>query len=358
MTGDTQSPESPTRRLAFLDALRGAAATWVVLFHFGEGGQIATLRAALPSWLDQSIFEAGHFGVPVFFVLSGFVIAHSIGDDHVTPRYFGRFALRRAIRLDIPYWASIAVVLAFVALKRLVLPATTLASAAPGNVLAHMFYLQEFLGLQPINPVYWTLTYEVQFYLLFCVLLGVTHALRQTPGDRRPEAAVFTLAAIVAIAWPLIPALHARGVALVTWYSFLLGAFASWTLSGRLKPRWFGLFAAALLVMWSSTHDAFAMACLATAVLIYIAGRAGKLSGWCNSRLPQFLGKISYSLYLVHVPVSGAAFYLLSRLHGETVWNDLLAAVIVLVINCVAAWCFWWLAERPSMALARRLRKR
>lgn len=349
---------SPTRRLAFLDALRGAAATWVVLFHFGDGGQITRLRAALPSWLDQSIFAAGHFGVPVFFVLSGFVIARSIGDGHVTPRYVGRFALRRAIRLDIPYWASIAVVLAFVALKRLALPAAVQPTTSPGDVLAHMFYLQEFLGLHPINPVYWTLTYEVQFYLLFCVLLGVAHALRHTPGDRRPEAAVFTFAAVVAIAWPLIPALHARGIALINWYAFLLGAFASWSLSGRLHPRWVALFAVALLAVWSRTRDSFIIACLATAMLIILVGRAGSLSNCGDSWLPQFLGKISYSLYLLHVPVSGAAFSLLSRLWDATVVHDVLAALIVLVINCVTAWCFWWLAERPSTALARRLRER
>ena len=62
------------QRLAFLDALRGAAALWVVLFHFGEGGQLSVLLAWLPQWLSAAIFTSGFSGVPVFFVLSGFLL--------------------------------------------------------------------------------------------------------------------------------------------------------------------------------------------------------------------------------------------------------------------------------------------
>ena len=98
--------KSASKRLPFIDALRGIAAMWVVIFHIGEGGQIATLQAVIPAWFNSAFFKSGHFGVPIFFVLSGFVIAHAIGSVRVDGRYALRFITRRRLRLDPPYVAS------------------------------------------------------------------------------------------------------------------------------------------------------------------------------------------------------------------------------------------------------------
>jgi peptidoglycan/LPS O-acetylase OafA/YrhL len=88
-------------RFKFVDALRGIAAVSVVLFHLKEGKHIPNLYALMPKWL-QTLFDHGVLGVSIFFVLSGFVIAHSLYKQHVTLRLAGRFMLRRSIRLDPP----------------------------------------------------------------------------------------------------------------------------------------------------------------------------------------------------------------------------------------------------------------
>lgn len=329
---------------------------WVVIFHIGEGGQIAALQAVIPAWFNTAFFKAGHFGVPIFFVLSGFVIALSIGDDRVTPSYTLRFGLRRSIRLDLPYWASIAITLAFAAVKARMLNSGVDVTTVP-QVLAHMFYLQDWLGYPPINTVYWTLCFEIQFYLMFCILLGVAHTFRAHEKDRRPQAIVFTLAALASIIWPLVPALHVRGFALPNWHGFLLGAFVFWSLKGIMHPRWFVAYAMALTGVWSLTRDSFTAVCLVTATMILLVGRAGKLTEWLEARWLQFLGKVSYSVYLLHLPISGAAFWALNKVLPHTPALDVLASLIVIALNCVAAQLFWWGVERPSTNLAKRLRK-
>ncbi len=348
---------TPTR-LPFIDALRGIAAMWVLIFHIAEGGQIAALQAVLPTWINLAVFRFGHFGVPIFFVLSGFVIALSINDDRVTLAYTGRFALRRAIRLDLPYWASIAITLAFVAVKARMLPQANIPIATLGQVLAHMFYLQEFLGYREINAVYWTLCFEVQFYLMFCALIGVATAFRRHDTDRRPLAIVFTLAALASILWPLSPALQLRGLALPNWHGFLLGAFAYWSLKGTMQTRWFVVYAIALMGVFAITQDSFTIVCVTTATLILLAGRADRLRVWLSGATLQFLGRVSYSVYLLHLPVVGASFFVLNKLLPRTPLMDLLAGLIVIGVTCVAAQLFWWSVERPSTALAKRLRKR
>lgn len=361
MTEDRPPAGAPTpartRRLTFPDALRGFAATWVVLFHIGAGGQAATFQQALPGWLNTVVFTSGHFGVPVFFVLSGFVIALSIGDDAVDARYVGRFALRRAIRLDLPYWAAIAIAVAVLTAKRALVPGADVTPVTAGNVLAHMFYVQLFLGLPAINPVFWTLTYEIQFYLAFCVLIGLAQRLGATPADRRPLHLLFLAAALLAIVAPMVPALQPRGLALANWHGFLLGAFVAWSLAGTISPGWFIAFAAALLGTWWRTGDSFTPVCVVTAVVLLLVGRAGHLGDWLSAAPLQWLGRISYSLYLLHVPVSGVAFRVVSRVLGGGAPSEALAAVVVLAINLAAAWVFWFAIERPSTELARRLRK-
>jgi peptidoglycan/LPS O-acetylase OafA/YrhL len=295
--------------------------------------------------------------VPIFFVLSGFVIALSIGSDRVTAGYTGRFALRRAIRLDLPYWASIAITLAFVAVKARMLPATGVPVATAPQVLAHMFYLQDFIGFPPINTVYWTLCFEIQFYLMFCALLGVSYSLSRDESDTRPRAIIFTLAAITSILWPLFPALHMRGLALPNWHGFLLGAFVYWSLKGVMRARWFALYALALTGVFAITRDSFTMVCVATATMILLVGRADKLSEWMQARWLQFLGKVSYSVYLLHLPISGAAFWALNKVLPHTPMLDIVASLIIIALNCVAAQLFWWAVERPSTSLAKRLRK-
>jgi len=54
------------------------AAFWVVLFPASEGGHVDHLKAALPAWVSRMVFDWGHLGVALFFVLSGFVMMHSL----------------------------------------------------------------------------------------------------------------------------------------------------------------------------------------------------------------------------------------------------------------------------------------
>ncbi len=124
-------------RFVFVDALRGIAALWVVLFHAYEGKHITQVAARLPRWA-LVFFESGHFGVPIFFVLSGFVIAHSVSRHTVGMSFIVRFAVRRAVRLDPPYWASIVLVIGLGMLSKVVMPAKPYEPLGVGQVLAHL----------------------------------------------------------------------------------------------------------------------------------------------------------------------------------------------------------------------------
>ena len=341
-------------RLAYVDGLRGVAASWVVLFHADEGGHVPILKDWLPDWLHAMIFEWGDLGVAIFFALSGFVIAHSLRGRRVDAQLFGRFTLRRALRLDPPYFASIVLVVVVGALSASI-KGESFELPAVGQLLAHLVYLQTFLGYDQINIVYWTLCMEIQFYLIYCAAEGV--ATRINASRRVADMVVFGPLAVVAIVWGAgLVSWGWRGLFVSHWHGFLLGALAQWAWIGRLRSGRFLLFCSMLGVAATVRGDAFTLACTVTAVFLCFASFRPVLGGWLGGSVLQFLGRISYSLYLIHNTVTGAAFWLIYRLFGKSGVVQVLAVPFVFLACAIAAWGLWWLVERPCLRIARGVR--
>ena len=146
-------------RFLFVDGLRGLAALAVVGPH-----AVAILATGYPGWLSRVLMTVapyGAYGVEVFFVISGFAIAHSLLDASFKNFSIGRFVLRRAVRLDPPYWAAL-LLLGALNLVRATANHRALHLPDAGQVLAHVFYLQDLLGYAQFNVVFWTLCLEFQ----------------------------------------------------------------------------------------------------------------------------------------------------------------------------------------------------
>src|SRR3954470_15126221 len=181
--GEVKAARETSRpQFSTVHAMRGFAALWVVMFHSRN------FEAFLGSGLGRGdvvslvLFDWGRGGVAIFFVLSGFVIAHSLWRADMTGRAVGHFMLRRSIRLDPPYWASIALALA-VAWARGARHGDAF-HVDGGVLLAHVLYLQEFLRLPEIQVIYWTLTYEIQFYFVYALLLWWMRVAKRRQLDR------------------------------------------------------------------------------------------------------------------------------------------------------------------------------
>src|SRR5262249_43389936 len=126
-------------RFVMVDALRGIAALWVVIFHAYEGHHVPHLMEWMPP-LVSGVIANGNLGVAIFFVLSGFVIAHSVSRHIVNARFVSRFVLRRAVRLDIPYWSSMLLVVALAYLSSRVVAVKVFEPPTGSSVAAHLVY--------------------------------------------------------------------------------------------------------------------------------------------------------------------------------------------------------------------------
>jgi peptidoglycan/LPS O-acetylase OafA/YrhL len=348
--------KSAAGRFLFVDALRGVAALGVVLFHLKAGHHIPLLASALPTWLNF-VIDHGDLGVAVFFVLSGFVISHSVHEDRISMPMAAKFMLRRSLRLDPPYWAAIALTLGFAAASTLSVPHKSIPGVSAGQIVAHIFYLQEILGFPEINTVFWTLCMEVQFYLIYILILALGRKDPALPMQGKRVLALLACASIFSLLWPtgLLTGEPWRGSFLPLWHGFLLGVAAYWSWRYRAIRPFFAGIALTVLIAAAVRGDSFSLTCAVVAALLLTMGLFGRITTALHWPWLQFLGAISYSLYLIHNPVTGATFRAGYILCGDTLPTEALWAVGALCSCVLFSACLYYMIEKPSMRLARMI---
>lgn len=148
----------PSSRLDHVHGLRGVAALVVVFQHACQ-----MVREAGHDWFDPLLdtINLGRFGVVLFFMISGLVIPFSFRGEHP----LRNFAVSRLFRLYPAYWLSVPV-LAWVAAIKGVAPDLA-------TILGNLTMLQWLWGGWNIGPGYWTLNYEIGFYMLAMVLFAL-----------------------------------------------------------------------------------------------------------------------------------------------------------------------------------------
>ncbi|MCU0551575.1 MAG: acyltransferase [Leptolyngbya sp. Prado105] len=346
---------TPKIRFHFIDALRGLAALWVVLFHAHLEERLDSLERLLPNWIDAPMFQWGSLGVPVFFVLSGFVIAHSLRNATINLPYFQQFALRRLIRLTPPYYVSIVITLLFslmaaYAKRQPFEPMGQVVSIE--RFLAHLVYIQELVGFTNFNDVYWTLGLEIQSYVLLCALLSVAQGLMRRYSEAMAHKIVFVPMALFAAVYPVVlaPGLGRSVIILPLFYSFLLGVFAHWCWQKKFDRGWFYAYSGALFGAGISHQAGFTLMSVGVALLLLEVGRAGQLADLLKGSAFRFLGDVSYSLFLTHTPIMGVVFFMGYRIFGVSALTDVLCLLGSIAVCLAVGTIVWHFAEKPAIA--------
>ncbi|MDF2805112.1 MAG: putative Acyltransferase 3 [Cellulosimicrobium sp.] len=355
----------PAGRFLPIDAMRGAASVSVLLFHlFRSPPQADVLAATFPAfWVTVS--DLARSGVAVFFVISGFVIAYTTRDLGTRARDGARFALRRQVRLDPPYYVMIAAVVVLSGLERLV-PGLEARSFSAGDVLLNMVYLQEIVGAEPVLAVAWTLCLEVQFYLVVVLLVWLAgRALRgpaRAPARGRAVSAAAIVLGVVSLALPFLGT-DGGPWFIGTWWMFCYGAVVAWFMVGRLPLR--VVVAASVVVgvwcvavtLWAPVADPWGSHWFAwlTGVAI-LAILATRTMSWRPPRVVLYLGTLSYSLYLVHLPVIDTVMAGAYKITGESAAGALVAYLAAGAAAFGAAALLHHWVETPAMRWSARLK--
>jgi peptidoglycan/LPS O-acetylase OafA/YrhL len=327
---------APGARLQTVDVLRGLAAFSVSWYHF------TTANPGLPGpGLFHESGRHGWLGVDVFFVISGFIIPFALARGGYRIHDYGRFLLKRIIRLDPPYLASIACILAGLALAaRVPGLADTGKAVSVTGVLLHLGYLNAFFPYPWLNVVFWTLAIEFQFYLIAGLIYPML-ARRSTTA----RASVFVVAGLLAY-------FSANEELVLHWLMiFFAGAVVFQFRAGLIGRAALAGWIAGAGVVTIFTHSAaVASVVVSTALLIAFVDLPAP-------RPLRWLGAISYSLYLMHPLVGGRVMAWAARSpQGPIATTAWLAAAVV--ASLAAAWGLYWIVERPAQRWSSRIRYR
>lgn len=353
---------SGSERIASVDGVRGVASLVVVIYHCSLIA-LPHLDGTLAAWLTQSpskLLFAGTEAVLVFFVLSGFVVTLPVLRAGFA---WSRYYPTRILRLYLPVWASLVLATALIALvprDHSTMPEGSWMRDAQAQTVTWGSFFDE-ASLVPasydINNVLWSLRWEMIFSLALPLFVALGLAVRKHA----------MLAAVVACALTVT----GRVVdvdALVYLPVFMLGTLMAVRLDDlrvwMRRPRgalfWPGATAIALLLLIASwlarpvadpgstvSRILWGLAGVGAAIVIIAAIGWPRLRGVLERRAAQWLGRVSYSLYLVHVPLIATLVYLWGA-------DDWLPAIAVgLPASLVLAGLFYRFVEAPAHRLSR-----
>lgn len=358
-----EKPYQIQGRFLFIDGLRGIASLAVAGFHFYGGGPLySPLSKILPALVGM-LLEHGSLGVEIFFVLSGFVIAYSLRNTRVTLGFLGNFVLRRSLRLDPPYWATIALVIIVNYVSNFVLTDRTATLPGWGLIVAHIFYLQNILKLGNIVPVFWTLCLEVQFYLVFIILMGIAQRLsfaRKYLPQWRSADLLLVFAPLVFISLDLninTVSSHHQRLFVPYWHMFFMGVMVWWVLERKVANTWFWSYTGIIVMTLVITRNLETAVVLATGCSIYFVGKLDRLHNWLAAGWLQYFGRISYSLYLVHTVIGMRIITIGYRISGNSTGVSLVWFTLAFATSIAAAHLMYLFIEKPSIELSKRLKR-
>ncbi|MFZ4894158.1 acyltransferase family protein [Plantibacter sp. Mn2098] len=357
----------PTGRLRALDGMRGVAALVVVLYHVSllarpfthSGTSAAAWTIATETPLKLAF--AGTEAVQVFFVLSGLVVALPLlrgGTD------WTGFLLSRFVRLYLPVWGALVfatlLIIVFERDPSSVTSGAWIADANATTVTPLAFLREATLTPASYNIVntLWSLRWELIFSALLPIGVAIVVLVRRWAW----AAAVLCIVAMVV-------GRVIGNEALVYLPAFLLGSLMAVRLddirawSARPRPwLWSGVAVLSSLLLVASwiARPVVPSGSIGSSALWGLsgAGAAGLilLSIGCSSAArmlewswPQWLGKVSFSLYLVHAPILAT----LAFAFGDDRWW--LVGVVGIPLSVAVAAGFHAVVERPSHRIAKWL---
>ena len=319
-----------------IDFLRSIAAVSVCIFHLATG----YLHSGNPIY---ELFKEGHLGVEVFFVITGFLVSMSLARKHYSASVssFGRYLLDRILRLQPAYLVAV-----FICVLQ-----EYIGSLMPGlgrpfwvqwqDILWHFLYLPPIVDRPWLLILFWTLMIQFQFYILFALLYKLFM-------NEKKWIRILTLGFFITV-------------------NFFLDDLKY----NNYLPYYMVIFIPGILLyqrsvgMWSAAE--FWLLLMIDCCVLYdqrfeeiLRPAAVLLAVFCISYLRsdhaiwKWLGSISFSLYLIHLPVGWSFMGFIKQYTQDEMLLSvgLLAAVS---LSIAAAFLFYKTIEAPSQKLASKI---
>jgi len=360
-------------RIPALDGLRGVAILAVILYHteyFAALAQTGSLGRAY-----DALASRGHYGVDLFFVLSGYLITRILVESRPRRDYYTRFYWRRALRIFPAYYV-------YLALALWVAPALHMPGALPIPASQQGWYwlygtnlLAARIGMKAV-PEYlnhlWSLAVEEQFYLVWPSVVRLV-----PPPTLAAVCGALALASLLVREWLLghdridaayvLTWSHGDGLAVGAALAVLLPQLSTAGAARLRRLAPWGVPPLALLYEVLQTHLAAPLGvraahfgqcvvldgfCALLVAALVVPGSAGLLDRIFAVAPLRRVGRYSYAMYLYQQPitlgltvVAALPARLAPTLHSPLA-QLLVVTALAIVLSVAAGWLSWVLVEQ------------
>ena len=297
-----------------LDGLRGIAALSVVIYHYFF--RIDEIYNTGSNVMDWTYF--GHFGVHLFFMISGFVIFMSISKETKPIN----FIISRFSRLYPAYFFAVIITFTVVYIFGLQGREVKIFDA-----LLNLLMFQEFLGIPHVDGVYWTLTVEITFYFWCLVLILFKKIDLLTFALFSFLFLFFTAEILPENIYKIIGKLF-----FINYVSFFLLGVVTYKLKSECL-RYRNVLQILLIftmLFINSENENFIVYCFI--YILFLLGVYDVLK-FLKFKIFIFMGEISYSLYLVHQNIG---YVIITKMMNADI-SKLAAALVAFIVSLFLA---------------------
>lgn len=335
-----------------IDALCDTAAFAVLLLH-GDHANLIKIN-----WLSPIKDQIGFFGVDLFFIISGYLIWISARKTLPNPRGHIVYAVHRATRLMPLYYVNMFVAVLLIP----IIGSDFTPLVTDQGLLRHITFRQALLPSvsRDINPVLWSLTYEVIFYILMPILFACFHG-KKTAEWLIILGAIFMIPSFYLMTGPFNPFFQ-------TFNWFVVGIVFAEKSNHLSSIALIVLTSASLLVVLQFNLSVeYQISLYATALFLTLIAFTTFKTEPIKQVISLFLMTIllacvvSYSLYIWHyLPLNVLSYHhqlIVSLLQWgklEFIWtSDFYRAIATIFTILLFSTISYWLVERPSMGFLR-----
>lgn len=334
--------------MPLIDALKALASQLIVLHHLSAYGplseDVGEIVPALTGWL----YDYGRMAVQVFLVIGGFLAARSLAPQ-------GRAAFTRPLELLWKRYQRLAT--PFIAALLLAVVCATVArgwmddDAIPGRAslpqfLAHVSLLHGILDFDSLSAGVWYVAIDFQLF----ALLAFTLWFARSVADQRPfNPAPFLVASLAAASLFYFN----RDANWDSWGVYFFGSYALgvttyWASDRQRSAAWLGaIWTVGIAALMIDFRLRIAIA-LGVAMALGLSRRSNLLEKWPDLRPVAFLGRISYSVFLVHFPIYLLVSALYDYSESESAAVAIAAMLVAWASSIVAGYAFHHFVEARS----------
>jgi len=334
-------------RFPVIDAFKAVASQLIVLHHLAAYGPISdAVQQAAPAMISW-LYDYARMAVQVFFVIGGYLAARSMQTNTASMAWLTVNLVNRYLRLVVPFcFALVLAILSALVARQLLADDFIPDMPELSQFLSHVFLLHGVLDFDSLTAGAWFIAVDFQ---LFLMMLGIAWLGGKSVDSRKIMIAVVTLMAAASLFW------FNRDSGYDDWALYFFGAYgmgamAYWAGLREHLAAWFWLNAAIAAAALIADFRLRILIALCVAFILFFTKNVQVKKELRLLGLMHYLGKVSYSLFLVHFSI----VMLANAVFGWLKFSGSLAGFVFMMFSWIAslvlADIFYRMVEKPATA--------